>query len=68
MPQSQRSLSQRRKSQSIHELDRNRLDPANPNSVDPANTDPADEAEDAENGFPDPSRPGEINPDSIDRK
>ena len=61
MPQNRVSLHQDGKQQSIHQLDRNRLDPANPTSVDPANTDPANEAEDAERPPPnDPSSPATI--------
>ncbi len=67
MPQKQRSLNQPNKPQSIHELDHDRLDPANPDSVDPANTDPADEAEDAEKLPAESSRPA-INPNTIHRK
>ena len=68
MPQNQTLLNQQGKPQTIHELDRDRLDPAHPDSVDPANTDPADEAEDAENMPVESSRPVVTNPDSIHRK
>jgi len=47
------------KQQSIHRLDRSRLDPDNPASVDPANTDPANEAEDAEK-LPDSAKENDL--------
>lgn len=67
MPVNQKLLTPHGKPQSIHELDRNRLDPSNPDSVDPANTDSANEAEDAEKVVPEPARSVVINPD-LNRK
>lgn len=68
MPQNQTLLNQQGKPQTIHELDRDRLDPTHRDSVDPANTDPADEAEHAESRPPAPARSAVIHPDSNPRK